>query len=111
MRLCKFVLALGLVALVCSPALAQGRRGGGGMGGFGTSLATLAQNNSVRIMRQFGSRLAIAPLAQSLGGRSMHVDMVRAGAGNSTPKRNIVARWCRRYGGRHRGRPPYRRVA
>src|SRR6516165_12393207 len=48
--------------------------------------ATLAQNNSVRIMRQFGSRLAIAPLAQSLGGRSMHVDMVRAGAGNSTPK-------------------------
>src|SRR6516162_3213647 len=48
MRLCKFVLALGLVALVCSPALAQGRRGGGGMGGFGTSLATLAQNKSVQ---------------------------------------------------------------
>jgi Spy/CpxP family protein refolding chaperone len=44
MRLCKFALTLGVIALVCSPALAQRGRGGFGRGGIGT----LAQNKSVQ---------------------------------------------------------------
>jgi hypothetical protein len=49
MRLIKVVLALGIVALVCTPALAQGRRGGGGGGaGNNMSLATLVANKSVQ---------------------------------------------------------------
>jgi hypothetical protein len=47
MRLGKVLLALGIVALVCSPALAQRGRGRGGFGG-GTSLAILVQNKSVQ---------------------------------------------------------------
>jgi hypothetical protein len=43
MRLCKFVLALGAIALLSAPVLAQGR-GGFGRGG----LAALAQNKSVQ---------------------------------------------------------------
>jgi len=42
MRVCKFVLALGAVALLSTPILAQGR--GGGRGGIGQ----LAQNKSVQ---------------------------------------------------------------
>ena len=48
MRLCKVVLALGVAALVCSPALAQGRRGGGGFGPGGGGLGMLVQNKSVQ---------------------------------------------------------------
>ncbi|HZT79304.1 MAG TPA: hypothetical protein VFA26_03730 [Gemmataceae bacterium] len=48
MRLGKVVLALGVAALMCAPALAQqGRRGGGGFGG-GASLSMLVQNKSVQ---------------------------------------------------------------
>jgi hypothetical protein len=48
MRLCKVFLALGLVALLSAPAVAQqpGGRGRGGRGG--ATLATLAQNKSVQ---------------------------------------------------------------
>jgi hypothetical protein len=51
MRLCKFVLALTVVALLCAPALAQRQPGGrGGRGGFGGrgSIDSLAQNKSVQ---------------------------------------------------------------
>jgi hypothetical protein len=49
MRLCKVILTLGVVALLCAPAVAQqpGGRGRGGFGG-GANLATLAQNKSVQ---------------------------------------------------------------
>jgi hypothetical protein len=48
MRLCKVVLALGIIALVASPVFAQGRRGGG-MGGFGqTRYDQLVSNASVQ---------------------------------------------------------------
>ncbi len=50
MRLCKVLLALGVVGLLSVPALAQQPGGGrGGRGGFGrATLATLAQNKSVQ---------------------------------------------------------------
>ena len=45
MRLCKFVLAVGVIALISTPVMAQGRgRGGFGRGGIGT----LAINKSVQ---------------------------------------------------------------
>jgi hypothetical protein len=49
MRLCKVFLALGVVALMCAPAIAQqpGGRGRGGRGGA-ASLATLVVNKSVQ---------------------------------------------------------------
>ncbi len=47
MRLCKLFLALGVVALLSTPALAQQRGGRGGRGGA-ADLATLAQNKSVQ---------------------------------------------------------------
>jgi Spy/CpxP family protein refolding chaperone len=46
MRLCKMILALGVAALMCAPALAQQGRGRGGFGGGG--IGTLAQNKSVQ---------------------------------------------------------------
>jgi hypothetical protein len=50
MRLSKVVLALGVAALVCAPALAQQPQGRGrGMGGFGApGLGMLVQNKSVQ---------------------------------------------------------------
>jgi uncharacterized protein YbcI len=49
MRLCKVLLALGVLSLLSVPALAQQPGGGRGRGGFGgPTLATLAQNKSVQ---------------------------------------------------------------
>src|SRR5439155_11942589 len=47
MRIGRLVLALGVVALLTTPALAQRGRGMGGRGG-GADLGTLAQNKSVQ---------------------------------------------------------------
>src|SRR5215469_9040110 len=54
--------------------------------------ATLAQNNSASMMRQFGNRLAMSPLTQA-SWKVYRVDMVRAGSRNSAQIRNIVTRW------------------
>jgi hypothetical protein len=51
--------------------------------------ATLAQKNSARMMRQFGSGLAIALLAQNLRNKFMRVDIGRVRPGGSTTEPNI----------------------
>ena len=51
--------------------------------------ATLAQKNSARMMRQFGSGLAIALLAQNLRSKFMRVDMGCVRPGGSTTEPNI----------------------
>src|SRR6516164_5215451 len=49
MRIGRLVVALGIVALLTTPALAQQRGGrGGGFGQGGQSIGTLAQNKSVQ---------------------------------------------------------------
>jgi hypothetical protein len=52
--------------------------------------ATLAQNSSARMMRQFGSGLTIALLAQNLRRKFMPVDMGRLRPGGSTTTPNIA---------------------
>ena len=51
---------------------------------------TLAQKNSAKMMRHFGSGLAVALLAQNLRSNFMRVDMGRVRAGGSTTEPNIL---------------------
>jgi hypothetical protein len=52
--------------------------------------ATLVQKNSAKMMRHFGSGLAVALLAQNLRSKFMRVDMGRVRPGGSTTEPNIA---------------------
>ena len=53
---------------------------------------TLAQKNSAKMMRHFGSGLTVALLAQNLMTNFMRVNMGRVRAGGSTTEPNIAVK-------------------
>ncbi len=95
MRLCKVFLALGVVALISTPALAQ-RGGGGGRGG--ANLATLAQNKSVqeelKVKDDQATKIkdAMAKVNEDLKDDVAKLRGGRGGGNNVTPEERAAAR-------------------
>jgi Spy/CpxP family protein refolding chaperone len=95
MRLCKVLLALGIVALVCAPALAQGRRGGGGQGGgFGMLVANKSVQDELKIDKDQATKAedALKKVREELKDDYAKLGGRRGGGNNVSDEERTAAR-------------------